>query len=279
MIEIDRRDFIASLGGAAAVSLMSHEARADELEEELDRRLQLAQAPAQTPSQATGSSEFPTAAEVESRIVTRSYRRGAGRSFLNYDGENVTRLPAMPDAPTFLDFFELRFNNNNHCLQSANKAMERGVDEEIILACLLHDLVQVLMRADHGYWGAQLFEPYVSERTTFAIKYHQALRFYADTEAGYEYPDLYRRIFGEDYVPAPHIQADYEMLRNHRWYDAPREVTVSDLYAFDPDAVVTVDPFVDLVGRHFRQPKEGLGNDGSSVAHMWRTIANPDAPL
>jgi hypothetical protein len=275
MIEIDRRDFIASLGGAATVSIMSHEARADELEDELNRRLQLAQAPTQT----SEPSPFPTAAEIEAQIPTRSYRRGTGRGFLNTNGENVVQLPTMPAAPTFLDFFELRFQSNNHCLQSANKAMERGVDEEIILACLLHDLVQVLMRTDHGYWGAQLFEPYVSERTSFAIKYHQALRFYADTEAGYEYPDLYRRIFGEDYVPAPHIQADYEMLRNHRWYDAPREVTVSDLYAFDPSAVVTVDPFVDLVGRHFKQPSEGLGNDGSQVAHMWRTIANPDAPL
>jgi len=271
MIDFDRRDFIASLGGAAAVGLMSHEARADELEDELNRRLQLAQA--------AESSGFPTAAEIDAQITTRSYRRGAGRNFLNTDGENVTRLPAMPAAPTFLDFFELRFQSNNHCLQSANKAMERGVDEEVVLACLLHDLVQVLMRADHGYWGAQLFEPYVPERTSFAIRYHQALRFYTDTEAGYQYPDLYRRIFGEDYVPAPHIQADYAMLRNHRWYDAPREVTVSDLYAFDPNAVVTIDPFVDIVGRHFKQPKEGLGNDGSTVAHMWRTIASPDAPL
>ncbi|MGI9257461.1 MAG: hypothetical protein ACR2QQ_01375 [Gammaproteobacteria bacterium] len=276
MIDIDRRDFIASLGGAAAVGLMSHEARADELEEELNRRLQLAQAPAQ----ATESGEFPTAAEVDAQITTRSYRRGAGRGFLNTDGENVARLPELPAAPTFLDFFELRFQHtSNHCLQSANKAMERGVDEEIVLACLLHDLVQVLMRADHGYWGAQMFEPYVPERTSFAIKYHQALRFYSDTDAGYEYPDLYRRIFGEDYVPAPHIQADYEMLRNHRWYDAPREVTVSDLYAFDPDAAVSIDPFIDIIGRHFQQPKEGLGNDGSAVAHMWRTIATPDAPL
>ncbi len=275
MIDMDRRDFIASLGGAAAVGLMSHEARADEIEEELNRRLQLAQAPVQ----AAESSGFPTAAEVDAQIATRSYRRGTGRNFLNTDGENVARLPPMPASPTFLDFFELRFHSNNHCLQSANKAMERGVDEEVVLACLLHDLVQVLMRADHGYWGAQLFEPYVPERTSFAIRYHQALRFYTDSEAGYEYPDLYRRIFGEDYVPAPHIQADYAMLRNHQWYDAPREVTVSDLYAFDPEAVVSIDPFVDIVGRHFRQPKEGLGNDGSTVAHMWRTIATPDAPL
>jgi len=186
----------------------------------------------------------------------------------------------MPAAPTLLDFYDLRFTRTrNHCFQSANKALTRGVDDEIVLACLLHDVVQEMIKTDHGYWGAQLFEPYVPERTTFAIRYHQALRFYPDEEAGYYYPDLYHRIFGEDYVPAPHIQASYEYARKHRWYDAAREVTVSDLYAFDPDAVVTIEPFVDLIGRLFKQPKEGLGNDASPVAHMWRTIANPDAPL
>jgi hypothetical protein len=35
----------------------------------------------------------------------------------------------------------------------------------------------------------------------------------------------------------------------------------------------------DFIGRHFKQPKEGLGNDGSPSAHMWRTLINPDAPL
>ncbi len=275
MIELDRRDFIASLGGAAAVGLMSHEARADALEDALNDQLELAQA-----APGSGGGNFPTVAEVQAQIPTRSYRRGTGTSFLNTSGDNVPVLPPMPARPTLFDFFELRFNRqSNHCLQSATEAMQRGADEEIILACLLHDTVQAIMRTDHGYWGAQLYEPYVPERTSFGIKYHQALRFYPDDEAGYVYPDMYRRIFGEDYVPAPHIRADWNMLRNHRWYDAPREVTVSDLYAFDPDAVVSMDPFVDIVGRHFKQPAEGLGNDNSPVAHMWRTIANPDAPL
>jgi hypothetical protein len=278
MIAIDRRDFISGLGGAAAVSLMSHEARADALEEALNEQLQ-----AEEPSSnaASDAERFPTAAEIEAQIPTRHYRRGVGVSFLNTqpDGK-VDRLPPMPAAPALADFFELRFvRTRNHCFQSANKALERGADEEIVLACLLHDVIQEIMRSDHGYWGAQLFEPYVPARTSFAIKYHQALRFYPDSEAGYEYPDLYRRIFGEDYVPAPHIRAAHEYVRKHRWYDAPREVTVSDLYAFDRDAVVSIDPFVDIIGRHFKQPKEGLGNDDSPVAHMWRTIANPDAPL
>ena len=223
---------------------------------------------------------FPTAAQVEAQIPTRTYRRGAGGLFYNAQAGNVALLPKMPAAPTLVDFFALRFDHTrNHCLQSANKALQRGVDEEIVLACLLHDTVQELMRADHGYWSAQMYEPYISERTAFAIRYHQALRFFADSKAGYEYPDLYKRLYGEDYVPDAHVQAAYDYARKHRWYDAAREVTVSDLYAFDPNAVVTIDPFLDIIGRRFKQPREGLGNDNSPVAHMWRTIANPDAPL
>jgi hypothetical protein len=96
---------------------------------------------------------------------------------------------------------------------------------------------------------------------------------------GYEYPDLYRRMFGEDYVPPPYIQAAYEMVKRHKWYMEPRLLTVNDLYAFDPNAKVSMDPFADIIGRHFKQPKEGLGFDNSAVAHMWRTISRPDMPL
>src|SRR6185436_2136523 len=125
----------------------------------------------------------------------------------------------------------------------------------------------------------QLFEPYVPKKTTFAIRYHQALRFYADSSLGYEYPESYYQIFGNDYVPPPHVEAAHKFAKNHKWYMESRLVTVNDLYSFDPKAVVTIDPFVDIIGRHFKQPKEGLGNDNSPVAHMWRTIATPDSPL
>jgi len=275
-MEIDRRHFIASLGGTAAVALMSHEAKAEALEEYMVEQLNTASPPGQGQA-----ATFPTAAEVEAQIETRHYRRGAGSLFLTTQANaKIRKLEPMPARPTFLDFFRLRFApTQNHVLQSANRAMKTGMSEEIILACLLHDTVHALMKTDHGYWGAQLYAPYVPEKTSFAIKYHQALRFFEDQAAGYVYPDLYRSMFGEDYVPPPHIQADYKMVRNHRWYMEPRMVTVNDLYAFEPGVTVSIDPFVDIVGRHFKNPKEGLGNDNSPVAHMWRTISNPDAPL
>jgi hypothetical protein len=273
-MEIDRRAFIASLGGAAAVSLMDSEAKADAIEHYMEERLDQAVA-----GQQGGAPEkFPTVAEIEAQIETRDFRRGAGTLFVSTRG-NVKKLEPMPEKPTLQDFFRLRFAPANHVLQSATRAMKTGMSEEIILACLLHDCVLSLIKPDHGWWGAQLFEPYIPEKSAFAIRYHQTLRFYADPEAGYEYPDQYYRIFGQDYVPPPHIQATYKMLKNHKWYMEPRLVTVNDLYAFDPNAKVSIDPFEDIIGRHFKQPKEGLGNDNSPSAHMWRTLARPDSPL
>ena len=273
-MEFDRRAFVASLGGAAIIKMMDNEHRADALEDYEIARLDesVAKNQGQQP-------DFPTVAQLEAQIETRDSRRGVGSLFVGRGGQNVKRLKPMPAKPTLQDFFELRFAPANHVLQSATRALKTGMSEEIILACLLHDTVQALIKVDHGWWGAQLFEPYIPVKATFAIRYHQALRFYADSAAGYEYPDLYKRTFGIDYQPPPHIESTYKMIRKHKWYMEPRLVTVNDLYAFDPNAVVTIDPFVDIIGRHFKQPKEGLGNDNSPVAHMWRTLANPDAPL
>lgn len=36
-----------------------------------------------------------------------------------------------------------------------------------------------------------------------------------------------------------------------------RLVTMNDLYAFDPDVHASIDEFTDLIGRHFKQPREG----------------------
>ena len=260
---------------------MDHEARAEALEEYTESTLDTLVAQNQGGGAAApeGAEKFPTVADLEAQIDKRPTRRGAGNLFVGRGGNNVTRLEKMPDKPTLVDFFKLRFQPANHVLQSATRAMKTGMTEEVILACLLHDVVHALVKTDHGWWGAQLFEPYVPEKTSFGIRYHQALRFYADEAAGYEYPDLYKRTFGIDYVPPPHIQETYKMIRKHKWYMEPRLVTVNDLYAFDPKAVVSLDPFIDIIGRHFKQPKEGLGHDNSPVAHMWRTLANPDAPL
>ena len=188
-------------------------------------------------------------------------------------------LAPMPAAPTLVDFFNLRFRSTSHVMQSATRAMENGHDEEVILSCLLHDCVLTLIRPDHGWWGAQLFAPYVSEQVSWAINYHQPLRFYPDPAVDYEYPEMYIRMFGADYVPEPYIDEAAKFARNHKWYMRARLITMNDEYSFDPDARPQIETFTDIIGRHFKQPKEGLGFDNSPSAHMWRTLIDPNRPL
>src|SRR5918912_2183201 len=67
------------------------------------------------------------------------------------------RLPRMPEKPTLFDFFKLRFMPATHLLQSARLAQKNGVDEKLVLAALVHDIGNIgFIRADHGYWAAQL---------------------------------------------------------------------------------------------------------------------------
>jgi hypothetical protein len=193
-------------------------------------------------------------------------------------GDNPA-LPAMPERPLLMDFYRLRFGDITfrHLVQSAKHALDAGQSETVVIACLLHDIANgALIRSDHGYWGAQLIAPYVSEEVAWAVKYHQALRYFPDASVGYRYPESYDRFFGRDYVPPDYIRRDYETALKHRWYMTGRLVTLYDIYSFDKP--LDFDPAVltDIIGRNFREPEEGLGFDGSPTAHMWRTMIWPN---
>ncbi|MBV9169783.1 MAG: HD domain-containing protein [Chloroflexi bacterium] len=242
---------------------------ADELEDEMMKTLDLI--PSRSPLYTMG--------EIDPRVgVTRPQLKPGQHMLQGAD----PRLPKMPEKPTILDFFRLRFRQGGvqHLLQSANLARKNGYPEKVVAACLLHDIGVVgFIQADHGYWGAQLVEPYVDAEISWAIRYHQALRFYPDESVGYEYPEQYIRLFGADYKPEPYIDAAYREARNHKWYMTSRLITLNDLYSFDPNVRVELEEFEDVLGRNFRQPEEGLGFDGSPVAHMWRTLMWPTRML
>jgi HD domain len=200
---------------------------------------------------------------------------GDGRHLMMGDDP---RLPRMPAQPRLADFFRHRFVPMvaNHLLQSASLARKNGLDEKIVIACLLHDIAMAgLITSDHGYWGAQLIEPYVDEEISWAVRHHQALRYFPDESVGYSYPEAYIRYFGTDYQPPDYLRQAYHRARRHKWYMTSRLITANDPYSFNPRAVVDIDDFEDVIGRHFRQPKEGLGFDNSPAAHMWRTMIWP----
>jgi hypothetical protein len=166
-------------------------------------------------------------------------------------GDNPA-LPRMPERPTLLDFFRCRFGDFTvqHLLSSARRALAEGHGETAIMACLLHDISNgCLVRPDHGYWSAQIVAPYVSEEVAWAVKYHQALRYFPDESVGYGYPENYDLFFGAEYrgeLPE-YIHRDAAVARNHPWYMTSRIVT-----------------------------EEGLGHDDSPAAHMWRTMIWPN---
>jgi len=240
--------------------------RADELEERMMQELNERVATKSVLfTLADGKLEMESGAAVLARNPGKYFLMGAD-----------PRLPKMPAKPTLMDFFRCRFASTNHLLQSATHALKAGLDEKIVLACLLHDIrVVSFIRCDHGYWGAQLIEPYVEEEVSWAVRAHQALRFYPDESVGYKYPEMYVKLFGPDYRPEPYIEEEYKRARAHKWYMSARLITVNDIYSFDPDARVELDDFTDIIGRNFKQPKEGLGLDNTPSSHMWRTLMWP----
>ncbi|HEY2683213.1 MAG TPA: hypothetical protein VGI93_06885 [Steroidobacteraceae bacterium] len=204
---------------------------------------------------------------------------GPGSVFMM--GDNPA-LPRMPDRPRLLDFFKYRITDITfrHLLTSAKRALESGQDEKIVIACLLHDISNgCLIRSDHGYWGAQMIAPYVDAEVAWAVQNHQALRYFADESVGYKYPESYVRFFGAEYSPPEYIRAAADAARNHRWYMSARLVTLYDIYFFEKSDPIDLEMFQDIIGRNFKEPKEGLGFDGSGVAHMWRSVIWPNNAL
>jgi hypothetical protein len=267
---MERRQFLTSLGQAsfcgAGVALGACATQVEARDEHADVAAKRVISPAQ-----------PSAAAQDSNASHGPPDMPAS-TFCNVSRD--ANLPEMPQVPTLLDFFRLRFFtlsdfSTNHLLQSAANARKHGQSEEIILACLLHDIGVLLMMPDHGYWGAQIVEPYVSEKVAWAIRYHQSLRFFADPEHGYEYPANYVKWFGKDFVPDAMTQRDYQVARAHRWYGESRAITLYDEYSFDDKVKVDSAEFTDIIGRHFRQPREGLGYDSSPTSHMWRSFMKP----
>lgn len=220
------------------------------------------------------STAGPNASAAEREQLRHMYQDGA----VFMMGQNP-ELPVMPKQPKLLDFFHFRFCDMAfmHLLQSAKLALDAGQEEKVVIACLLHDIANgALIRADHGYWGAQLIAPYVDPEVAWAVQYHQALRYFPDESVGYAYPETYEAFFGADFEPPEYIRRDAAYAQGHAWYMTSRIVTIYDTYFFEDYPEVDPEIFTDLIGRNWKQPDQGLGFDNSPSAHMWRTMIWPN---
>jgi hypothetical protein len=103
-MEIDRRAFLTSVGGIAAIEAMDPEAKAEALEHFMMHRLD--------EEAAGGLVAIDGEAQVVAAPPEATIRRGAGSLFgpTGPEGQRaMAKLAPMSDKPTLLEFFEKRF--------------------------------------------------------------------------------------------------------------------------------------------------------------------------
>jgi hypothetical protein len=241
----------------------------------------------QTTTPATTAAAVP---DTPAAVVSPGSKGWPVRALTTYSKREAEGLSAMPAKPTLMDFLQKRITLTQHLVGSATWAQKQGLPETVVIACLLHDIGESLLRPDHGYWGEAMIRPYVSEEVAWSVRAHQALRFYADPAAGYNGPTgVYETLFGPGYKPDDYIEAAHKEALASKWYGTARSITVADqetpsqkqLYDQSTAPFQPLDPvqLTDVIGRNFKQPAEGLGYDGSPAAHMWRTLVHPTRPL
>ncbi len=105
-----------------------------------------------------------------------------------------------------------------HSLQAATRAHRAGEEEQMIVACLLHDIGDVLAPANHSEVAAAMLRPYVSERVYWIVKHHGLFQGY-----------YYNHHYGLD----PNAR---DIYRDHEWFeDTARFCAEYDQVSFDPD--------------------------------------------
>ena len=65
-----------------------------------------------------------------------------------------------------------------HSLQSATRAHGNGESEEMVVACLLHDIGDELAPMNHSEYAASILKPYVSEKTHWIVEKHGEFQMY-----------------------------------------------------------------------------------------------------
>jgi predicted HD phosphohydrolase len=162
-----------------------------------------------------------------------------------------------------------------HALQCAELAVDAGSDEEMVLACLLHDVgryavaqeevsdtlevgtVRAAKRRGHHEAGADLIVPYVPERVVFLVRAHaNAKRYLCAVDPGYY--DTLSKGSKQTLVLQGGIMASEEaasVVRHPWWPDAVR------LRRWDDEAKVVGKPtrplsaWEPLVRKHFTAPR------------------------
>lgn len=128
-----------------------------------------------------------------------------------------------------------------HACQSATRAERAGVDDELIVGALCHDMAKLLTPYNHSAVAAEVLRPFVRPEVTWIVDVHQ------DFQGKHYYEHL-----GKD----PNVREAY---RGHPSFDlAATFADEWDQNSFDPDyATEPLEHFEPLVREIFsRRPKD-----------------------
>jgi predicted HD phosphohydrolase len=181
-------------------------------------------------------------------LVTASYRRmdqGTKEDyelvfdhFRGFERDLGDRILAM--LPTLEHSYPGEMVNRLvHSLQTATRAHRDGHDEEYVVACLLHDVGDMLATMNHSEYAASILKPYVRPHTYWMIRQHGLFQGY-----------YYFHYFGID-------RNGREKFRGHPAFEKCIEFCAKyDQMAFDPDYdTMPLEAFAPMVRRIFaREP-------------------------
>lgn len=181
-------------------------------------------------------------------LGTVSFRRMADATREDY--ELLARyerpfMEALPDrllaAVAALDgsVGGLQVTRLEHSLQSATLALRDGRSEEYVVACLLHDIGDMLAPETHGEMVEAILRPYIAPNICWIVRHHGIFQQY-----------YYGHLVGLD----RHARERY---REHPCYDACVEFCERyDQNCFDPEIeTLPLEHFAPMVRRVFAEPR------------------------
>lgn len=126
-----------------------------------------------------------------------------------------------------------------HSLQSASRAFRSGESEEMVVACLLHDIGDTLAPYTHGEMVAAILKPYVEEKIYWVVKYH----------------GLFQMVYYAHHTGGDPNARD--MFKDHPYYQACVDFCEQyDQNCFDPAyESLPLEFFAPMVGRVFERPR------------------------
>ena len=155
-----------------------------------------------------------------------------------YVGETADRiLNFLSRMTTTLEGYKI--TRLEHSLQSATRAFKNNESEEMVVACLLHDIGDELAPLNHSEYAASVLKPYVSEKTHWIIEKHGEFQMY-----------YYAHHLGKN-------QNQRDKYKDHKYYNEALEFCEKwDQASFDPEyKSMKLEEFAPMVKRIFsRKP-------------------------